>query len=38
MLRQIQDEILRLKKERDIKILANCYQSVSYTHLSCCSS
>ena len=27
MLRDIQDEIIRLKKEKDFCILAHCYQS-----------
>lgn len=34
MLRQIQDEILRLKKERDITILAHCYQSADITEIA----
>lgn len=34
MLRQIQDEILRLKKEGDITILAHCYQSADITEIA----
>ena len=34
MLRQIQDEILRLKKERDVTILAHSYQSADVTEVA----
>ena len=34
MIRTIQDEILRLKKERDVTILAHCYQSADITEVA----
>ena len=33
-IKEIQEEIIRLKKEKDFCILAHAYQAVSYTHLT----
>ena len=34
MIRKIQDQILQLKKERDVTILAHCYQSPDITEVA----
>ena len=34
MIRKIQDQILQLKKERDVTILAHCYQSADITEVA----